>query len=102
MGELAARVRALLRRVYTEPHSEKFVCGAYRFLPWNRRLEIDGECVALTQKECDLSLLLLRNFERLLLHYLLESIWLVSNPHGTELMSRSLDAHISRVRTVLN
>lgn len=28
-------------------------------------------------------------------------MWRISNPPGTDLMSRSLDTHISRVRTVV-
>lgn len=100
--ELAARVKALLRRTYTDSKSEEQVWGRYRFLPTSQRLEIDGEPVALTQKEFDLALCLFQNIGRLLSRkHLLEGMWRINNPPGTELMSRSLDTHISRVRTVL-
>jgi DNA-binding response OmpR family regulator len=102
VGELAARVRALLRRAYMDPPPEEQVWGRYRFVVASRQLEIDGKPVALTQKEFDLALFLFRNAGRLISRkHLLETIWGVANPPGTELMSRSLDTHISRVRTVL-
>jgi DNA-binding response OmpR family regulator len=102
VGELAARVKALLRRSYLDPRSEEQVWGRYRFLCASRRLEINGEPVVLTQKEFDLALILFRNMGRLLSRqYLLEAIWSVNNPLGTDLMSRSLDTHISRVRSLL-
>jgi DNA-binding response OmpR family regulator len=102
VGELAARVRALLRRAYMDPPPEEQVWGRYRFVLASRQLEVDGKPVALTQKEFDLALFLFRNAGRLISRkHLLETIWGVANPPGTELMSRSLDTHISRVRTVL-
>lgn len=102
VGELAARVRALLRRAYQDSEPEEQVWGRYRFVRASRRLEVDGSPVVLTHKEFDLALFLFRNAGRLLSRkHLLETIWGVSNPPGTELMSRSLDTHISRVRTVL-
>jgi DNA-binding response OmpR family regulator len=102
VGELAARVRALLRRAYADPQPEEQSWGRYRFVLASRQLEIEGKPVALTQKEFDLALFLFRNAGRLISRkHLLETIWSVSNPPGTELMSRSLDTHISRVRTIL-
>ena len=98
-----ARVQALLRRVYAEPLPTEQVWGRYKFMPIGRRLEIDGKAVSLTQKEFDIALFLFRNKGRLLSRrHLLESLWGSSNPPGTELMSRSLDTHISRIRSVLN
>lgn len=100
--ELTARVNALLRRAYTEPPCDEQIWARYRFLLTRKQLEIDGEPVALTQKEFDLSLTLFRNMGRLLSRqHLLEAVWTCSNPLGTTLMSRSLDTHISRVRAVL-
>lgn len=102
VGELAARVRALLRRAYLDAQPDEQVWGRYRFVLASRQLEIDGRPVALTQKEFDLALFLFRNSGRLISRqHLLETIWGASNPPGTELMSRSLDTHISRVRKVL-
>lgn len=102
VGELAARVTALLRRAYMDPQPDEQMWGRYRFVLASRRLEIDGTPVVLTHKEFDLALFLFRNPGRLLSRkHLLEAIWGNTNPAGTELMSRSLDTHISRVRTVL-
>lgn len=102
VGELAARVQALLRRAYVELPPNEQVWGRYRFLPAVRRLEMDGAPVALTQKEFDLALFLFRNPGRLLSRqHLLEALWGNGNPPGTELMSRSLDTHVSRLRKLL-
>lgn len=102
VGEMAARVQALLRRAYVEAEPEEQVWDRYRFLRASRRVEIDGEPVVLTHKEFDLALTLFRNPGRLLSRqYLLEAIWNNNNPLGSDLMSRSLDTHISRVRTAL-
>ncbi|RST45432.1 response regulator transcription factor [Variovorax sp. DXTD-1] len=102
VGELTARVRALLRRSYAQVRTEEEIWGRYRFIPALTQLEIDGNPVQLTQREFDLALFLFRNLGRLLSRgHMLETIWKTNNPAGTELMSRSLDTHISRVRTVL-
>lgn len=105
VSELAARVRALLRRAYALPQSppDEEVWGRYRFVLSSRRLEIDGQPVLLTQKEFDLALTLFRNTGQLISRqYLLEAIWSASNSRGTDQTSRSLDTHISRVRTALD
>ncbi|MGJ7491762.1 response regulator transcription factor [Variovorax sp. ZT4R33] len=103
VAELIARVRALLRRAYAAPTPQEQTWGRYRFVLAGRRLEVDGEPVALTQKEFDLALFMFRNPGRLLSRqHLLETIWgTPGTPPGTELMSRSLDTHVSRVRTLL-
>lgn len=102
VAELAARVRALLRRAYAEPPTDEQVFGRYRFLIRQSALEIDGKPVQISRKEFDLALFLFRNIGRLISRkHLLESIWNNSNPIGTQLMSRSLDTHISRVRANL-
>jgi len=103
IGELTARVKALLRRAYTESAPAVQTWGRFRFVPASGQLEVDGKLMMLTQKEFDLALILFRNIGRLLTRqYLLESIWRTNNPLGTDLMSRSLDTHISRVRSTLD
>lgn len=102
VAELTARIRALLRRAYATPEPKEEVWGRYRFMPGAGRLEIDGQPVHLTQREFDLALFLFRNSGRPISRgHMLESIWKTNNPLGTELMTRSLDTHISRVRTLL-
>ena len=102
VAELAARIQALLRRAYVAPRAKEESWGRYRFIPAAARLEVDGEVVQLTQREYDLALFLFRNMGRLISRrHMLESVWKTNNPGGTELMSRSLDTHVSRVRTLL-
>jgi DNA-binding winged helix-turn-helix (wHTH) protein len=67
-----------------------------------RQLEVDGRPLVLTQKEFDLALTLFRNMGRVLSRqHLLEAIWGSNNSMETALMSRTLDTHVSRVRTLL-
>lgn len=102
-GELVARVQALLRRAYAEPASGEQRWGPYTFQSAGRRVEYQGTPVTMTQREFDIALFMFRNMGRLLSRrYMLEHLWANSNPAGTELMSRSLDTHISRVRNLLN
>lgn len=102
VAELTARVQALLRRAYVDPQAAEEIWGRYRFFSAEGRLEIDGRLVQLTQKQFNLALFLFRNMGRLVSRgHMLESIWQANNPVGTELMSRSLDTHLSRVRTIL-
>lgn len=102
-AELVARVQALLRRSYAEPLSGEQTWGPYVFRPVGRSVEYNGAPVNMTQKEFDIALFLFRNMGRLLSRrYMLENLWIVNNPSGTELMSRSLDTHISRIRNLLN
>lgn len=102
-GELIARVQALLRRTYTEPPREAQSWGPYTFHATGRRVEHRGQPVTLTQREFDIALFMFRNLGRLLSRrYMLDNLWANSNPSGADLMSRSLDTHISRIRTLLN
>jgi DNA-binding response OmpR family regulator len=101
-AELTARLRALLRRSHGRVQAEEEVWGRYRFLSAARMLQVDGKFVQLTQREFELALFLFRNTGRLVSRgHILESVWKNNNPAGTELMSRSLDTHVYRLRTVL-
>lgn len=102
IAELRARVRALLRRAYPDPAETELAWVPYRFDPKVCEVRVDGRVVAMTQKEFDLALFLFRNSGRLVSRqHLLESVWMTNNPRDTDLMSRSLDTHISRVRSLL-
>lgn len=97
-GELLARIDALMRRVRPAPNHDVLELGPYRFEPVNKRLLLDGQEVALTEKEFDLAFFLFRNLGRLLSRgHLLEAVW-GRNP---SLATRTVDTHISRVRTKL-
>ena len=98
-GELVARVQALLRRAYpTQNAVEQIQFGHYVFEARTGRLMMKGHLVELTQKEFDLALLFFRNIGRPLSRaYILEAVW----ARDVEVPSRTMDTHVSRVRTKL-
>lgn len=96
---LMARVEALARRAYPAPSVAHECYGPYRFDTRAETAQIGGEPVSLTAKEFALALLLFRNMHRALSRaYIFEALW-GRNP---DLPTRTLDAHISNVRTKLN
>jgi len=97
-AELQARVQALLRRAYPTRFERELAYGPYHFFPLTSTIRLHGEIVRLKQREYDLALYLFRNVGRLLpREHLMQAIW------GQELEagSRSLDTHVSRLRTRL-
>lgn len=73
--------------------------GRYRFLSETRSIEIDGVPVELKNREYDLALFLFQNMGRLLSRdHLKDIVW----GQVADVMSRSLDTHISRLRTLLD
>jgi DNA-binding response OmpR family regulator len=99
IGELSARVNALLRRAYPANAAGVMEFGRYRFLSETRSIEIDGVPVELKNREYDLALFLFQNMGRLLSReHLREIVW----GQVADVMSRSLDTHISRLRTLLD
>lgn len=98
-GELVARVHALLRRAYpSQKTGEQIQFGDYVFETRTSRLIMKGAPVELTQKEFDLALLLFRNIGRPLSRaYILEAVW----SRDVEIPSRTMDTHVSRVRSKL-
>lgn len=98
-GELVARTQALLRRAYPTQHAaEQIQFGDYVFETRTGRLTMKGKPVELTQKEFDLALLLFRNIGRPLSRaYILEAVW----ARDIEVPSRTMDTHVSRVRSKL-
>lgn len=99
-AELIARVNALLRRAYpTQTAAEVIQFGAYEFDVRGSRAKLNGEAIELTQKEFDLALLLFQNLGRPLSRaYILEAVW----SRDIEIPSRTMDTHISRVRSKLD
>ena len=96
---LLARINAIHRR--TGPReaigaNESY--GAYTLHPARQTVTVEGETVVLTAKEFELTATLFRNLHRPLSRsYLLEMVW-GRNP---DLPTRTLDAHISRIRAKL-
>jgi DNA-binding response OmpR family regulator len=98
-SELVARVQALLRRAYpTRGASEQIQFGRYTFETKPSRLLLNNVIIEVTQKEFELALLLFRNISRPLSRaYINEMVW----EHDAEISSRTLDTHVSRVRSKL-
>jgi DNA-binding response OmpR family regulator len=97
---LLARMDALFRRANHDPSKESVEqFGAYCFNTRLGEIRIGDETVPLTGKEFSLALMLFRNLNRSLSRsYLLETVW----GHGSDLQTRTLDTHISKVRAKLN
>lgn len=89
----------MCRRVYPEPTStEPERYGDYVFDMRMETASAGGKPVQLTAKEFALALMLFRNLNRTLSRsYIFEALW-GANP---DLQTRTLDAHISKVRTKL-
>jgi DNA-binding response OmpR family regulator len=98
-GELVARVQALLRRAYPSQSAiEQIQFGNYIFESRTGRLTMSGVDIEVTQKEFDLALLFFRNLGRPLSRaYILEAVW----SRDVEVPSRTMDTHVSRVRSKL-
>lgn len=96
---LEARINALMRRAYAQPSTPgSEIHGDTVFHDSSSAVTRNGKTVVLTAKEYALAQLLFRNLHRALSRtYILETVW------GNEpnLNSRSLDMHISRIRTKL-
>lgn len=96
---LTARINALIRRAYTQPNGpEHEAHGDFVFTEAAGSVTRAGESIVLTAKEFGLAQLLFRHIHRPLSRaYILETVW----GNDPNLNSRSLDMHISRVRTKL-
>ena len=95
-----ARVDAVLRRAQlNRPQKTAASWGAYSFDVPTETVTVHGEAVKLTAKELALAMMLFENMSRPLSRsYLLESIW----GQSPEAETRTLDAHVSRIRSKLN
>lgn len=100
MGELLARIQALLRRSYPETQMAHVVeFGVYRFDTEKRTLEVRGEPVDIKHREFNLALFMFQSCGRLLSRdHVREMVW----GQLTPMPSRSLDTHISRLRNKLH
>ena len=97
--ELLARVNSLLRRAYPKQTAETLEIATLHFDLKQRTLLLSGKQVDLTQKEFDLALFLVQNIGRLLSRgHIQQSVW----GNAVEIPSRTIDTHVSRIRTKLN
>jgi len=98
VAELRARVGALLRRSFPTQDADLQDFGEIRFDLGRQAVAVAGQEVIVTSKEFDLALLMFQNLDRPLSRaYLLDRVWGI-NP---DLRTRTLDAHVSRIRTKL-
>ncbi len=99
--ELLARVAALARRADGgRPATDLPECAPYEFDTQKKCVRIGGEEVELTHREFDLALFMFRRAGRVVSRgHILESIW---GMHGTEINTRTVDTHMSRLRKKLH
>ena len=97
---LLARINAVLRRLQSaEPTSQAELIAGLKFDPLSETVTGPAGEVQLTSKEFALALSLFRNLNRPLSRaYLLETVW----GRRPDLATRTLDAHVSRLRTKLD
>lgn len=99
LGELQARLRALdRRRTRAVAVADTFEHDRFRFELKTHKAWNLGHPVELTQKEFLLAVLLLRNLGKPLSRgHIREAVW----GRDSEIPSRTMDTHVSRVRTKL-
>lgn len=95
---LVAQLRAMARRSTNCDELAVEIFGDYRFDLPTRTLLVRGAAPHLTPKEFTLSLLLFRNLNRAVSRsYILETVWGID----PGLSTRTLDIHISKIRSKL-
>ena len=95
--ELLARIDALARRSRASPDQAEDVLeyGRLSVDCRSRQVKLDGQGVAMTQKDYELTVFLLRNIGRLLSRgHILEAVW----GQSAEINTRTVDTHVSRIR----
>jgi len=98
--DLETRTEVLEKRFCaTSIANEQSRFGSYLFDTRIEQLSLNDQPIRMTQKEFRLALLFFRHLDRPLSRaFILESVW----PDQAELSSRSIDTHVSRVRSKLN
>jgi DNA-binding response OmpR family regulator len=99
LRELAARVRAVLRRRGAEPAPDPVYRGAHLQADFDAvSVAVDGEPVRLTRREFELLRFLVENRNRVLSRdRLLERVW----GYDRMVETRSVDVHVGRLRAKL-
>ena len=97
---IAGRIRAMLRRgAIGSTFDTEATYGIYHLNRIEQTVLVDGQTIAFTAKEFELADLFFRNTDRTLSRdYIMETIWRTT----ANLATRTLDMHISRVRSKLN
>jgi len=99
-AELVARVSAIFRRAAGGKTEEDAVdASPYTLDAATKTASLDGENIALTNREFALAVFLFRNPGKMLSrNHILEAIWGIENP---AVSTRTVDTHISRLRRKL-
>ena len=98
MMELAARIRALLRRTDSAPSASEYRIGALYVCPDRHEILVNGEPVSLTYKEFSLLCLFCENRGMVLTRsVIMDRIWGLE----AERENRTLDVHIRTLRSKL-
>ncbi|MBO6053083.1 MAG: response regulator transcription factor [Clostridia bacterium] len=98
MMELAARIRALLRRTENTPAASEYRIGALYVCPDRHEIRVNGESVSLTYKEFALLCLFCENRGMVLTRsVIMDRIWGLE----AERENRTLDVHIRTLRSKL-
>ncbi|WP_175931703.1 MULTISPECIES: response regulator transcription factor [unclassified Burkholderia] len=97
--ELVARVNALVRRTFLARGDGLAIrAGGYLIPNTGTCIYINGNPVRMTRKEMDIIVLLFQNIGKIVPRkYLIEAVW----GRGGDMVSRSLDTHMYRVRNKL-
>jgi len=97
--ELVGRVNALIRRVYSDKKiNDKIIFDDFVFDVPSCLLYRAGQSIELTQKEFDIALLLFGNLGQSVSRaFIRDKIWLTN----IEITSRTIDTHMSRIRSKL-
>jgi DNA-binding response OmpR family regulator len=97
--ELLARINALQRRAGFDEDPEELQLGPIRISLKSQTVTVNDVKVKLTHKDYLLSCCLLRNFGKVLSReFLLKEVWGI----GSDLHTRTVDVHVSRLRRSLN
>lgn len=96
--ELISRIRALLRRTKDGADNGEYLCGKLYICPSKHIIKADGEDIALTLKEYELLLLMMKNSGKVFTRdQLLSEIW----GYNFDGESRTVDVHIRTLRSKL-
>ncbi|MCA9571436.1 MAG: response regulator transcription factor, partial [Myxococcales bacterium] len=96
--ELLARIRAVLRRAGPVDTGRTLVVGDLEVDPAGRTARIGGEDLALTALELDLLVALAERAGRVVSR---EALWEAAGRGDTAVTERTVDVHISRIRSKL-
>lgn len=99
LRELAARVRAVLRRKHGQPTPTAIYRGAHLLADFEAvSVAVDGKAVRLTRREFELLRFLVQNRNRVISRdRLLERVW----GYEQSIETRSVDVHVGRLRSKL-